>query len=655
MCGIAGVLAGGGRRPERELILQMAGELRHRGPDGTGLVMDGPLGMVNTRLATIDVAGGDQPIGNEDGRYWVIQNGEIYNHIELRAELITLGHSFRTRSDTEVLVHAFEEWGTGCLQRLNGEFAFAVWDSRSHELFIARDRFGVRPLFLASYGNDFLFASEGRALLRHPLAVRELDPEAITQTFTLWSTLPGGSALKGISELPAGHWLKVRPGQAPRIERWWDLDFSQDATADAADLALELRQLLADAVSIRTRADVPVGAYVSGGLDSSVIVALLREAGTTDLRGFGIGFADARFDESKEQDLIASAMGISLDRVVISDADLAASFPRVVELSERPMLRTAPAPMLRLSAMARAAGFKVVLTGEGADELFGGYNLFKEAMVRRFWARDPESRLRPLLFARLYPYVADDFARAGGMLQSYFGAGMTETDDPLYSHRIRHRNGVRNLRFLTPEARGVPDPAASLERLLPPGFAALDGLSKAQYLEVQTFMQGYLLHSQGDRMLMGSGVEGRFPFLDHRVAEFAARLPSRLRLRGLQEKYLLRKAVGGMLPVGIAKRTKRPYRAPLLRPFLQAGAPDWVTAMLDPANVAASGLFDAQQVGALAAKAARRLESGNSEADEMALTGVLSTLLLKQQLVDHPRLAEPAVPDRVIEPGLVGA
>lgn len=657
MCGIAGTVNAGGRRADRELLLAMAGELRHRGPDGTGLLLDGPAGMINTRLAIIDVAGGDQPIASEDGRYFVMQNGEIYNYLELRSELRALGHSFATASDTEVLVHAFEEWGEDCLPRLNGEFAFAIWDSLKRELFLARDRFGIRPLFTARYGGDFCFASECRALLRHPTATREIDPAAVSQTFILWATPPGASALRDIRELPAGHWLKVTPGGTPEVNRWWDLDFGATSSggkdaADPAELAAELRDLLADAVRIRTRADVPVAAYVSGGLDSSATVALLREAGTPLLRGFAIGFQDALFDESAQQDVLAAAMGLELSRITVGDADIAAAFPRVVELSERPMLRTAPAPLLNLSGLARGNGFKVVLTGEGSDELFGGYNIFKEAIVRRFWARDPESRLRPLLFRRLYPYLAADLGRAGGLLGSYFGAGLTATDDPLYSHRNRYRNGARNLRFLRPEVAAAADPAADMARLLPAGFDGWDALGKAQYLEIATFMQGYLLHSQGDRMLMGNSVEGRFPFLDWRVAEFAARLPARLRLNGLEEKYLLRRAVAPLLPGEIARRAKRPYRAPLLRPFLGAAAPGYVRELLDPAALAASGIFDPDMVARLVAKATRQLEGGNSETDEMALTGVLSTMLLKRHLVDEPDLAAPAEPTRVVDLGV---
>lgn len=629
----------------------MAGELRHRGPDGTGLLMDGPAGLINTRLAIIDPSGGDQPISCSSGRFWVVQNGEIYNYVELRTELEQLGCTFGTSSDTEVLVNAWSAWGPGCLDRLNGEFAFALWDSRDRELFLARDRFGVRPLYLAETTAGFAFASEVRALLRLPGLTRRISPSAVVQTFELWSTLPGTSAFEGVHELPGGHWLRVRPDGRRQQQRWWDLDFSSiDSSAGSAELAEELLVLLRDSVRLRTRADVQVGAYVSGGLDSSATSALLRQVTGRTPPGFSLGFSDQRFDESSEQDLIAQQLGLDLQRITVSDGDIGRLFPRTVELCERPMLRTAPAPLFMLSELARSAGVRVVLTGEGADELFGGYSIFKETQLRRFWARDPESRLRPLLFQRLHPYLDRDPSRGAALVASWFGAGLTETDDPLYSHHNRIRNGQRNLRFLSQAALdSAGDPAEQLLGLLPERFSSFDSLGKAQYLEITTFLHGFLLHSQGDRMLMGNGVEGRFPFLDHRVAEFAMRLPARLRLNGLTEKYLLRRAVSPLLPAAVSRRTKRPYRAPLLAPFLAEGAPEWVADVLDPANISRSGLFDPDLTSRLVAKVTRNLHSGTSETDEMAVTGIVSTLLLHERMVESPRLAQPAVPQRVID------
>ena len=657
MCGIAGVYDRPSGTAERALLCAMAGELGHRGPDGTGLYVDRRFGMVSTRLSIIDLTTGDQPLSDERGRHWVVQNGEIFNHPELRAELEARGHQFATNSDTEVLAHAYEEWGVACLARLNGEFAFAVWDRATSELFLARDRFGIRPLFLFAANGAVAFASEAKALLRHPLATRELDPAGVLESFLLWAGSPARSSFIGIRELPPGHYLRVGPNGVIEERRWWDVPFApreEQRTEPEAELVEELRQLLDDATRIRLRADVAVGTYLSGGLDSSAITAIAQRFSPHPVRTFGVGFADPAYDESAFQDQVARALGTQLTRLTVDGPEIAETLPRVVALSERPTLRTAPAPLLRLSRAVRDAGYKVVLTGEGADEMFGGYDVFKLDKVRRFWARHPESTCRPLLLRRLYPYLARDLGRAGAMLHNVFGVGLSETDDPLYSHRPRFDHAARALRFFEHEtlARAAEsgDPREELRARLPAHFPHFTPLGRAQYLEVVTFMCGYLLHSQGDRMLMGHSVEGRFPFLDHRVAEFAGRLPDRMKLVGLREKAILRQAVAPLLPREVARREKRPYRAPILGAFVGRGAPAYVEALLQPDRLRDAGLFAPPSVSLLLQKC-RRNEGqgiGVSESDEMALVGVLSTMLLHEQLVARPTLARSATPNRVV-------
>jgi asparagine synthase (glutamine-hydrolysing) len=629
----------------------MAGELRHRGPDGTGLYLDGRLGMVANRLAIVDLHGGDQPLSDERGRFWAIQNGEIYNHVELREELRRLGHSFSTTCDTEVIAHAYEEWGVDCLVRFNGDFALAVWDREREELFLARDRFGVRPLFVAEYRGDFCFASEAKALLRHPAATRELDPGGLVESFVLWTSLPDRSAFAGVRELPAAHYVLVGPDGPGRETRWWDLDFVEPAEPRPdAELVEELRALLDDATRLRLRADVPVAAYVSGGLDSSAIAAIARRQMDEPLVAFGVGFSDPHFDESEYQRRIAAQLGIDFHQTMVDSRAIAELFPRAVELSEKPTLRTALTPLLRLSASVRDAGMKVVTTGEGADELFAGYDIFREDKVRRFWAREPESKLRPLLFRRLNRFLAADLARSGAFLTSFYGRGLLEVEDPLYSHRLRFDNTARCLRLFRPDVLARAAAAGSpLERLrarLPENYGDFSPLGKAQYLEISTFLEGYLLHSQGDRMLMGHSIEGRFPFLDYRVAELAARLPSRLRLRGLDEKLALRKAVEPDLPEEIRARPKRPYRAPIAAVFAGLDAPDYALELLAPARLGAAGLLDPAGVRRVVAKFA----SGTrvSETDEMALVGSLSLMLLHERFIADPRLARPLEPRRVV-------
>jgi len=614
--------------------------------------------MASTRLAIVDLAGGDQPLADEHGRFWVMQNGEIYNYVELRLELERHGHAFATASDTEVIAHAYEQWGTGCLVRFNGDFAIAIWDRETRQLLLARDRFGARPLFVAEYGGDVCFASEAKALLRHPAARREIDPVGVVETFTLWSTLPDRSCFRGIRELAPAHYVLVGPDGIGRETRWWDLEFVPDERSEA-DLLEELDDVLVAATRIRLRADVPVAAYMSGGLDSSALAAIAsREAGE-GLSAFGIGFASDRFDESSFQDEVARHLGIDFHRTVVDAGSIAQLLPRAVELGEKPLLRTAPAPLLRLSAAVREAGLKVVLTGEGADELFAGYDIFREDKVRRFWARDPSSRLRPLLFARLNRFIAADLSRAGAFVASFYGRDLLASDDPLYSHRLRFLNTARCLRLLNPELlRSAAAEAEPLERLLcrlPPGFMEFSPLSRAQYLDIATFFEGYLLHGQGDRMLMGHSVEGRFPYLDYRVAEFAARLPDSLRLRGLRDKYALRRAMSRYLPAEIVARDKQPYRAPIGEVLAGTAAPDYARELLTPRRIGAAGLLDPSAVGRIVRKFQAAGGVGVSETDEMALVGSVTLMQLHDRFVGSPRLAAPVEPNRVVVAGEIVA
>ena len=657
MCGIAGSYS---RRSDPRLgrtLLEMGAELAHRGPDGTGLYLgeDGRFGMVNTRLAIVDLEGGEQPIADESGRFWAMQNGEIYNYVELRDELIELGRLFSTTCDTEVLAQAFAEWGPGCLEHLNGDFAIAIWDAERRELFLARDRFGVRPLFTAERDGLFLFASEIKALLRHPRVERELDPAGLVESFVLWSISPERSAFRGVRELPPAHYLLLRRDGTRELRRWWDVELGRAEERESRDLdelAEQLRLLLEDSIRLRLRADVEVGGYLSGGLDSSAIAAIASKELNGGLVAFGIGFADERFDERSYQERIAAELGTNLQRVSVDAREIGELFPRAIMLAEQPSMRTALVPMLKLSGLVREYGLKVVLTGEGADELFGGYDIFREAKLRRFWARDPSSELRPLLFGRIHRYLLHDLEDAGRVGRRFFAQGLEDTSDPLYSHRLRFRAGGRILNLFSAPALEqalVPgDPASRLERRLPNGFASFTPLAQAQYLEIASFFEGYLLHAQGDRMLMGNSIEGRFPFLDYRVAEFAAGLGDSAKLRRLREKEILRRASSGFLPSEINSRAKRPYRAPILRALAGPEAPAYVRELLEPGRIREAGVLSPEVVGRVYRKCLDNVERGVGEIDEMALAGAVSTMLLHEQLVANPVPAEALVANRVV-------
>ncbi len=651
MCAIAGILNLAEAPPPAEAVLRrMLGMVRHRGPDQFGMYLADQVALGNARLSIIDLAGGQQPITNEDGTQWIVLNGEIFNYVELRAGLEARGHRFTTHSDTEVILHLYEERGADCLRLLNGQFAIAIWDERNRSLFLARDRVGVRPLFYTRTGNRLVFGSEIKSILADPQVKAGLDPLALDQIFTYWSSLSPRTCFQGIVDVPPGHYLLARAGQIT-VAPYWRLAFSSGPRDPApasgglknqADYQAEFHALLTDAARIRLRADVPVGAYLSGGLDSSTIAAIVRKLGVSRLDTFSIAFSDPQFDESEHQRRMAKFLGTDHQVVQATHADIGRVFPEVVWHTETPIMRTSPAPMFLLSKLVRDRRFKVVLTGEGADEFLAGYDIFKEAKVRRFWARQPDSKWRPALLKRLYPDITALQAAGSSYLAAFFGAGLKETRAPDYSHAIRWRNNRRACRFFSESLEAAITEQKQREPAgitYPEGFAAWDGLEQAQYLEASIFLSQYLLSSQGDRMAMAHSVEGRYPFLDVRVIEFCNRLPPRMKLRGLTDKFLLRQMAKAYLPEEILRRQKRPYRAPIHRSFFNDATPDYVRELLSEESVNASGLFKWAAVRQLVAK----LEQGKpvGETDDMALVGILSA-----QLVHHHFIARfrPGVP-----------
>lgn len=611
--------------------------LGHRGPDAANVMVRERCALACARLSIIDLETGAQPIANEDGSVWTVANGEIFNFVELRVELQGLGHRFRTRSDTEVIVHAYEEYGESFVERLNGQFALALWDVRRQRLVLARDRVGIRPLFHALAGGQLLFASEVKAIFAVAPQLATLDEGGLAQVFTFWGTVGQRTVFKGIRSLPAGHLLIVEDG-VERLERYWDWTFA--AERGRGDLTMEeaaegLRALLTDAVRLQLRADVPVGAYLSGGLDSSAIAALASRAGGELPRTFSITFDDPEFDESGFQRQMAAHLGVRHTAMRCSYRDIGNVFPALIRHTETPVMRTAPAPLMLLSQRVRDSGCKVVLTGEGADELFGGYDLFKEGKIRRFWARQPQSHRRPLLLSRLYPYLAHSPVAQRHFAQSFFGQRLRELDHPFYAHMPRWTTTRAIFRLLSPEFRAELERSSPEEELaaeLPPGFGSWAPLARDQYIEVKTLLEGYLLSSQGDRVSMAHSVEGRVPYLDHRVIEFVNALSASYKLRGLREKVLLRRALDGLLPQPILERVKQPYRAPDSRCFFHEGkALPYVEDLTRASNLRRTGYFDPEAVGHLLEKcrSGRAVGAG----DNMAFVGMLSTLLLHEHFL----------------------
>jgi asparagine synthase (glutamine-hydrolysing) len=591
MCGIVGTLNLTKNHPITQTQLRaMLGAIRHRGPDQFGVYVyqdeqDG-VGLGSARLSIIDLGGGQQPISNEDGTLWIIFNGEIFNYVELTPEVERLGHHLATSSDTEIIIHLYEEYGPDCVHHLNGQFAFAIWDERERSLFIARDRLGIRPVYYTEQDGALLFASEIKALLTDERVTAVLDPLALDQIFTYWSPIAPRTAFQGIHTLPPGHWLLAKAGEPLRIERYWQPTFPTKGDGTTLDCSLDeaaqsLRELLVDATQIRLRADVPVGAYLSGGLDSSAITALIRHYTGNRLETFSIAFTDEAFDESPFQYQMADHLGTDHHLVTASHRDIGEAFPDVVWHTEVPITRTSPVPLYLLSRLVRETNFKVVLTGEGSDEFLGGYNIFKENKIRRFWAKDPDSAMRPALLSKLYPYIGGLSQGNDAYLRKFFGHDLENVADPYYSHAIRWRNTGRTKRMFAGELQAALDGVVTERPFLPPQFADWTPLAQAQYLEITVFMAEYLLSSQGDRVGMAHSVEGRFPFLDYRVVEFCNRLPPKYKLSGLDEKHVLKRAVRDLLPENIWNRPKRPYRAPIHKSFFENGRPlDWVAEAL---------------------------------------------------------------------------
>lgn len=641
MCGIAGIVHPKGRQPDRAILERMIDTIGYRGPDERGVVVQGEAGLAHARLSILDLAGGHQPMSVPEAGLWITYNGEIFNYVELRDALESAGVRCNTRSDTEVLLRSYHQYGADCVQDFNGQWAFAIWDAQRRELFLSRDRMGVRPVYYTICDGTLIFASEIKAILCHPSVSRSLDLRGLEQVFTCWHPVGDRTVLRGIHALPPGCSLRYRDGHLT-VQRYWSFRFPDEPSRSSVDeLTQQLRELLIDAVRVRLRADVPVGAYLSGGLDSTAVTALAKRYTDTPLRTFSVAFADREYDESAFQRRASDHLGTDHSTVFCRGNQIGAVFPQVVWHAEMPLVRTAPAPLYVLSELVRQHGYKVVLTGEGADEVLGGYDIFKETKIRRFWAAAADSPRRPLLLQRLYPYLSNMQRLSPAYLQRFFRIDAEALSSPFFSHLPRWDMTSGLKVFLTDdvlsELRGY-DLQEELRASLPSEFGRWPAFCQAQYLEATGLMPGYILSSQGDRMAMAHSVEGRFPFLDYRVVEFACGLHVNLKMRGLNEKYLLKRAVADLLPAEILRRSKQPYRAPDAASFLPGPGgptpPDYVNDMLGRSRVEQYGLFRADAVSKLVDKARHGKLTGVR--DNMAFVAILSTQLLVHQFLESP-------------------
>jgi asparagine synthase (glutamine-hydrolysing) len=639
MCGICGIVnTGNNAVPDTELLKSMMRQLVHRGPDACGYYRDRNAALGHLRLSIIDLESGAQPLANEDQSIWISFNGEIFNYIELREELTGLGHRFSTKSDTEAIIHAYEEWGTSCFSRFNGQWALALWNCRDKSLLISRDRMGIRPLYYTFAGPDFLFASEVKALFAHPSVSREFDPAGINEIFTFWSPVAKRTAFKNIEELPPGTFALLRNGKLYE-EQYWSIDFppkNSESEGSLEDNAAQLKHLLVQATRLRfTRSDVPVGAYLSGGIDSSITSAIVSHYTDSPVKTFSLRFEDNEFDEGMYQSMMVKKLGSDHQDVIVSVKDIGEQFPDVIWHAERPILRTAPAPLFMLSGLVRKAGYKVVVTGEGADEVLAGYDIFREAKVRSFLAADPSSLKRQEIVRYLYPWME----RSPGKTPAFAGAFFKKSlslSDPAISHRPRWETTASLASLLSNDFRNRMEKhniADDLLQRLPQHHMGWESLSRSQWLEMKTLLSGYILAAQGDRMLMGNSVEGRFPFLDRDVVSFSNNLKARYKLMGLNEKYILKAAFKDMIPEEILFRPKQPYRAPDAASFFWNTDRSWVDELTCERAINEAGIFNSKTTELLISKCRKVRGMKMSNTDNMRITAIVSTMLVYEQFI----------------------
>ncbi len=632
MCGIAGVL-GSRTQERRQLGYRMLNMLYHRGPDA-GYLFDNGRAMLGTRrLSIVNLENGVQPAFSENRDIVCVFNGEIYNHVELRKQLEDDGFRLRDGSDIEVIPAAYQKWGLDFVSHFNGDFAIALWDNKREQLILARDRAGVKPLYYAKADNgDLVFASEIKSIFAHPGVRRAFDTGTLSQIFTFWTPVDGCTPFAGVKQVESGTLLRFSAqGELLDQRRYWDVPYNrhQPLLGGFNDYKDAFHDQLKRSVKLRLQADVEVSTYTSGGIDSAVIAYIAyKELRHKNIQTFSVGFDDPQLDEEKYQRMVAASLGLDYSAVKVSSQDIYRNFLDTVLSVESPLFRTAPVPMRMLSQLVRAKGVKVVLSGEGSDEVNWGYDIFREAKVRRFWARQPSSKVRPLLFRRMYHYLPQfQDPRYFNLTIDFFKKGLLDIEDPLYTHTTRIANSTATHAYFSDAMRQAITTEPPLEKLLaslPGDYADRTMLERCQYLEMKTLLSGYLLSAQGDKMMSANSVEGRFPYLDHHFIEFMAQVPPQYKLCGLKDKHLLRESYRDKLPPDIVYRPKHAYRAPEMQAFVED--PDgYVRDLLSPDHIKEAGVFDPDKTQTLYAK----LKTGNKERfstrDNLAFVQILST------------------------------
>ncbi len=601
MCGIAGIVAPMSADEAGERLQLMLEQIAYRGPDEFTGAVEGGFAVGTVRLAIVDLLTGTQPAISDDGKIFVVFNGEIFNYRELRASLSARGHVFRSNSEVEVLLRLYQEYGLAMAAMLNGQFAVAILNRDTGAVHLFRDPFGIRPLFWWSDGQSVVFASEVKSLLVNREVTVTLDLKGLMQTVRFWTVVGERTLFSGIRQVPAGHTLTWQPGKVA-LERYWDWPFSDTVAPlvlkNDAEYCEAFDAAFSNAVKRQSMADVEVGAYVSGGIDSSVIVHHLgRLSGTRPLSTFSVAFDDAAYDESEAQEAVVQHYRTRHHTERIRAADIAGDFPAAVVHAETALFRSAPVPMYRLSRAVRETGIKVVMSGEGADEILLGYDLFREAKIRRFWARNPDSRWRGQLMRRLYDYLPQyQNPRYFNLMLDFYRPTLADVGDPHYAMAVRWNNGRALEACFSRDVQGLVrsyDPTAELNAWLPAHYDEAGDVERAQSIERMTLLGNYLLSSQGDRMALAHGVETRYPYLDLEFVRFAAQLPSRLKLRGLKDKFILRRTYEGQIPEAVRNRKKFAYQAPEKKAFFPGGTlVAWAADALSRERIVRDGIFD---------------------------------------------------------------
>src|SRR5947209_7730516 len=562
MCGITGIINLGGRAADGELLARMNAAIAHRGPDEEGAYLEGRVGLAMRRLAIIDLAGGQQPIANEDRTCWIVFNGEIYNYRELKKRLEDLGHTFSTDCDTEAIVHAYEQYGADCPKHLRGMFAFAVWDSRRQELFLARDRVGKKPLLYAKAGGTFVFGSEFSALLAHPAVGREVDREALHYYLCFMCVPAPLTAYRQIRKLEPGHWLTLTRDGELKIERYWQPDFSKKikiAEEEAGERAVEL---LREAVRVRLMSEVPLGAFLSGGIDSSAVVALMSEASAAPVKTFSIGFDGQDFSELHHARRVAERVGAEHHEFIVRP-DAMEVLPLLVEHYGEPYADSSAIPTYYVSRETRRH-VTVALNGDGGDECFAGYERYaamrlaeryrklpaplREGVIKQAVNLLPSSELRRGRVRSLKRFLHSASLPPVERYLRWVSVLDRAAKDALYTDEFQHETADF-------------DPASWIA----PWFTQANGagvVDASLLADTMTYLPNDLL-VKVDIASMAVSLEARSPFLDHHVIEFAASLPEKFKLRGLTTKYLLKRVLKKLVPVENLNRPKMGFGVPI--------------------------------------------------------------------------------------------